>query len=836
VRLSESLGDSAGLGESVRWLAVALEAQGHRDEAAAQWRRVFEVSSAIGDSVGVGNALGAFAYDSLTAGRFEGARRRYEEAIAVLAAAGALGAELNARLGLARVLEQLGEYDRTRASLRELAARADSAHYGYVQANAWNNLGGLEYALGDPGEAADCFRRAVEIHDADGSVLPALTSRVNLAITQSALGRYAEAESLLSAALEASRREELPAQEAQARAELGDLEAARGRWQAALAQYDAGLALGARLEPTDVADLAIGEARARIALDDVARGARDLDRHCLPLRSTFTPELRLALDALRAELQIRLGEPQATLEIVRITEEEAGSDIPRLRLPLLVLAARAERMRGRQERAAADLRDALAIWEADRRVPLDPEWRAQRTSAGRALFAELLSMHVDEAAAAAVSEADAAAAFDLLQRFKARTLRERMRRPDPSTPRADAAGESATLADVRAALTQSELLLDAFVGPDASYVFAVTRTGCRVTVLPGERELAPRVQLLVDFVGTPTATERPAETVTEAARAVGALVLDGLRESAPAPTRVLLAADGVLHRVPWALLLEAAGPPLDRSEVSVVPSATILVDLRRRRAPPGAPPERRSDRGGIAVVEEPVTTEGTRLAGVEREVRELRRRYESVTVLTREAASDPSRWMAGAPGVLHVAAHSVIDDERPWRSGIHLRAAEGAVGETGSLLRAESIVGRPVSAPLVVLSSCTSAGGRARTGDGVEGLAAAFLTGGAEAVVATLWPVEDRAAARFMGAFYEELARGRSVAGALGAAQEAVRATEPGGDPFFWAGYVVLGDGAIEVPLRRRPWLARLAPGTVGMALLLLAVAAILSRRRSVSA
>lgn len=821
VDMFAGLQDSASLSWALRWYAVSLQGQGLRREAMAQWSRLYDVARAAKDSAGLGSALMAFGYDSLRSGRCDGALERYRNAVAVLEGSGDVNDGLNARLGLVLVMEQLGEYDSSRAALREVATRASEHSLHYVEANAWNNLGTLEFSLGDPGEASVCFRRAWEVHTKSGSVLPALTSMVNLAITLSALGRFAEAESLLTVALETSRREGLPAQEAQARAELGDLEATRGQCRAALAQYDAGLALGDRLEAVDVADLAFGRAQTRIAMGDAAKALRELDDVCLPIRSGMTPQLELILDALRAELRVRTGDAEGALAVVREAKSTPSEDVPRLRLPILVWAARAERMLGRRERAAEDLRLALQTWETDRRVPLDPDWRAQRTADGRSLFAELLGLHLE--ARSSDRDAEVVAAYDLLQRFKARSLRERMQRPATAPADSAAAGDATTLAGVRGALTSDEVLLDCFVGPDSSWVFTVSRDACRVIALPGEKILEPRVRLLVDFLASAPVAARSGEVADQAARAIATPLLAGIEGTAV--SHVLFAPDGVLRRLPLALLGRVAGALAPGFDVTVVPSATILVDLRARPAEPGR-------RDGMVVLEGPLAEGGTRLAGVEREVRDLRRGYARVAVLADSVARSPELWTRSRPQVIHVAAHSLVDDERPWRSGIRLAAPSR---DADPYLRAETISATREPASLVVLSSCSSAGGASLTGEGVEGLASAFLTGGAESVVATLWPVEDRAAAQIMHEFYREVALGKPVAGALRGAQEAMRRDASWSDPFFWAGYVVLGNGAVEIPLRARPWGVRRAPWILGTALLLLAVPAIL-RRRSTSA
>jgi len=72
------------------------------------------------------------------------------------------------------------------------------------------------------------------------------------------------------------------------------------------------------------------------------------------------------------------------------------------------------------------------------------------------------------------------------------------------------------------------------------------------------------------------------------------------------------------------------------------------------------------------------------------------------------------------------------------------------------------------------------------------GLTRAFLHAGAARVVATLWPVEDRATARLMERFYQELARGTEPARALAQGQRALLAERGTASPFYWAGFVAV--------------------------------------------
>ncbi|MBS1661629.1 MAG: CHAT domain-containing protein [Bacteroidetes bacterium] len=78
---------------------------------------------------------------------------------------------------------------------------------------------------------------------------------------------------------------------------------------------------------------------------------------------------------------------------------------------------------------------------------------------------------------------------------------------------------------------------------------------------------------------------------------------------------------------------------------------------------------------------------------------------------------------------------------------------------------------------LVVLSACRTGDGRVVTGEGVQSLARAFTGGGAKAVIAGWWNVNDEAAAKIMQEFYKELGSGDSSGGKENAAR-ALRAAK----------------------------------------------------------
>jgi hypothetical protein len=86
----------------------------------------------------------------------------------------------------------------------------------------------------------------------------------------------------------------------------------------------------------------------------------------------------------------------------------------------------------------------------------------------------------------------------------------------------------------------------------------------------------------------------------------------------------------------------------------------------------------------------------------------------------------------------------------------------------------------------------------------VQGLTSAFLSAGAGAVLAALWPVDDQVTAELMAQFYRSLEKGETLAVSLQQAQAHLWADPAMAHPFFWAGFVLTGDGSLRLDLPGR--------------------------------
>jgi CHAT domain-containing protein len=130
-----------------------------------------------------------------------------------------------------------------------------------------------------------------------------------------------------------------------------------------------------------------------------------------------------------------------------------------------------------------------------------------------------------------------------------------------------------------------------------------------------------------------------------------------------------------------------------------------------------------------------------------------------------------------------------------WLAGARSWIWDGDLPEEAEdgLLTAEDVTGLDLLATdLVVLSACETGLGKIHVGEGVFGLRRAFVLAGAKTLVMSLWKVPDEQTQQLMVNFYERLLAGEGRAEALRQAQLAMKAKYP--EPFYWGAFICQGD------------------------------------------
>lgn len=156
------------------------------------------------------------------------------------------------------------------------------------------------------------------------------------------------------------------------------------------------------------------------------------------------------------------------------------------------------------------------------------------------------------------------------------------------------------------------------------------------------------------------------------------------------------------------------------------------------------------------------------------------------------ASESEFKQLASGYKIIHLATHSIINEDNPDYSKLIFSRSDGDDGQ----LHAFELQNMDLGADLVTLSACSTGFGRIKEGEGVMSLARAFRAAGVSSVVMSLWPASDEHTADLMQRFYGGLAKGMTKNEALHFAKTSyLEAADPlAANPFHWSSFVLIGD------------------------------------------
>ncbi|MGD9993571.1 MAG: CHAT domain-containing protein [Salinivirgaceae bacterium] len=193
------------------------------------------------------------------------------------------------------------------------------------------------------------------------------------------------------------------------------------------------------------------------------------------------------------------------------------------------------------------------------------------------------------------------------------------------------------------------------------------------------------------------------------------------------------------------------------------------------------------------------------LKGAQKEVKMVGKRLQGEIVFDQEASEELFKSQAGNYGILHLAMHTLVNNEDPLYSKL-VFTPDADTDEDG-LLNTYELANLDLGADLVVLSACNTGFGKLNRGEGIIGLTRGFFQAGCKSLLATLWSVSDETSLRIIDGFYTELEKQQTKSFSLTESKRNYVKQAKGmwAHPFFWAGYISIGDDKpIETQAKER--------------------------------
>jgi CHAT domain-containing protein len=183
---------------------------------------------------------------------------------------------------------------------------------------------------------------------------------------------------------------------------------------------------------------------------------------------------------------------------------------------------------------------------------------------------------------------------------------------------------------------------------------------------------------------------------------------------------------------------------------------------------------------------------------------------------TQQDATETNLKSTKEISVLHIATHGFFfpDVEKAsWPIGVHADNAKDNVLLRSGLMLSGAVESDKINPTmdstnngiitsyeamnldlkgtrLVVLSACETGLGDVKAGEGVYGLQRAFLVAGADALIMSLWKVDDAATQQLMNNFYAIWVKGGDKQKAFKQAQQQLMTKYK--EPYYWGAFVMM--------------------------------------------
>jgi CHAT domain-containing protein len=281
---------------------------------------------------------------------------------------------------------------------------------------------------------------------------------------------------------------------------------------------------------------------------------------------------------------------------------------------------------------------------------------------------------------------------------------------------------------------------------------------------------------------------------------------------------IYISPDGVYNQLNLNTLKKPGGDyVINRFDLTILGNSKDLINLKKKKA--GAAKKNATllgfpDYAGNSIAALPGTK--VEIAGISKI---LKASGYQVNQFTQKTATEANLKNVKGPALMHIATHGYFlkdvdqgssafgvhlenaNDNPLLRSGLMLAGAANTVSGTampnlgsndnGILTAYEAMNLNLTGTSLIVLSACETGLGDVKAGEGVYGLQRAFLVAGAEALIMSLWKVDDAATQQLMTTFYSNWIKTGNKQKAFKQAQLQLMTKYK--EPYYWGAFVMMG-------------------------------------------
>ncbi len=398
-------------------------------------------------------------------------------------------------------------------------------------------------------------------------------------------------------------------------------------------------------------------------------------------------------------------------------------------------------------------------------------------------------------------------AFNYSERGRARTLQDLLKERKTTSSTAGnlslrGLSDPLSLQEIKRRMPPTAQLVQYAMLSDALHIWLVSRESFRHVVRPiSLEELNAEIVFFLD--GLAQTKGLSGQGAENSAKKLYDILIGPIADSLDPNKELCIVPDESLNYLPFSALIESGSGRylIEKFTIVYSPSATIYLacaDIAARKSM--FPVERcvslghpRFDRDSYPKLPD--------LPSTEKEATAVAECYPNSLPLLADGATESAlRREANNAEVVHIASHGLLNTQRPGYSGIVLaREQSGASSAADGILHADEVCRMYLPrTKLVVLSACQTWLGHNYRGEGMAGLARAFIVADVPLVVASLWAVNSELTYELMHSFHRHRKKeGSSTARALRDAQlEMLRRQSSENRPNVWAAFIVVGGHA----------------------------------------